>query len=357
MAAAKVITLLIPESLAGYVVQGYKECGAYITGEVAAKRKQSQAKRIKKQTQAIAACTIAKEKALLENQLTELRLAQTHLGNRTNSDRKAVGIFLALKAITGTGCLVDFTSLSQTRLIEKYTKKDFKTVLNYIDKLSSIGLCSVVGRKYSRNKTLRLASWEKLCGTFDIAYTQKFTTYQYDLSNPLQTTDYILDAVEVAEKQTFLAEKVVKKIKRNHRVTEFLKQHFSIDVVTTSTVTQIEAMRQQWFVSGYALGTQLTDNDYFAINFLYKLNTNLNRTRSKLKQFRNALKPRTISYLKAAMHKRGVAVIENCTLASNVKNRVPERHIQANGFNLNNKQTTWYLPSNIIVANCKPVAA
>jgi hypothetical protein len=311
-----IVKLLIPHELSGLVVQSYTENGKYVV-------KGKDDKRFK-----------TPEKA------AEFK------GNRTNRDRKTIGMFICLKAITESGVIKNYRN--QGELLEQYTKKNFKTIENYIDAMEQMGLATVTGIKGSRGRGLKLASWKKLCEAYDLEFTNEFTIYNYDLNNTKQTPDYVLDGAEEAEKQERLYYRIIKKIKANHAITGFLATHYNITVINQKAIEQITRIRYDWFTNGFPSRSCSDNNFAFCVRFLYHLNTCVSRTRKKLQSNRNFLQPRRVTYLKKQLAQRGIANVSNTTLKSN-QNRVPDRSIQANGFNRSERLATWFLPTEVKV--------
>jgi hypothetical protein len=341
-----IISLTIPHELSGLVVQGYNECGDYIQAKTILQRKQGVAKRITRLNLLKEVCTTIKERNRIEGEINALQKSETFKGNRTNRDRKIVGMFITLKAITKSGIIHCYRNRDQAKEIEQYTKKNLKTVEHYLVEMQALGLATITGKKGQRNRHIKLASWKTLCELFDLEFTNQFTIYNYDLNNFKQTPDYVLDGAEEAEKQENLYSRLIRKIRTNHTVMEFLFKHHGIKVINQKAIEKINQLRHDWFVNGFpSRSCDNADFDY-CVKILYNLNTCVSRTRKKIQNVRNFLQARRVTYLKQALSERGIANVSNTTLKSN-QNRVPDRNIHGNGFDRIQKLATWYLPTDV----------
>ncbi len=347
---ANIVTLLIPKEVAQFAVSGYKACGDYIKPETVKKRELSNKKRVEKLKAELATLKYKSEKAAIQKQIDWLTKANTHQGNRTNTMRKIVGMFITLKALTPSGCIENYSAQKPT--LEQYTKKNFRTIEHYLDQMQDLDLLKICGHKYAP-KTIRLGRWESLCNLFDVAFTNDFITYEYDLDNTKQHPDYILDAVEEFEKQERLTDILISSVRRNHRVCEYLASQHNITTINRDAINKIEAIRQHVFVNSIPSGSAQDEDHVYSLHFLYNLNTCLYRTRSKIVAHRNYLSSRTTTRLRKQLKQREIALVENRKLTTkNKQMRVPDRQIHGNGFDLKSKASVWFLPTLIKVPKC-----
>lgn len=311
-----ITTLLLPQGLAAEILNRTQECGQY-------RLKHDSDKRFKN---------------------TE-KLA-SFKGNRTNKTRSAMGTFAALKALTPSGYIGAYRS--QKNLLEQNCKLDLRTIEMHLATLKEMGLVEIMGRKHSRSKAIRLASWAKVCQYFQIEFTNQFSIYEYDINNNAITPRYIIEAIEESEKQQQITQLLIDKISDNHPVKEFLSFHYGIKTIDEKAIALVHQLRQQWFTDGFPARSFTDPNFAVCVQWLYSFNTETSRTRNKVKQSRNLLQPRRVTYLRKQLAMRGIAECKYTTLKS-ASNRVCNRKLLANGYDTINRLSTWHTPAKLTV--------
>jgi hypothetical protein len=259
---------------------------------------------------------------------------------QTNRLVRVYGFYLALKSVTTANKIQGYNQ--QIAELCQYTKTSRATFYNYLNKAERANLL------IRKNGDLYLTSWDKLFNEHGL--TQKsFISYEYDLSNKLQTPEYLIAAAEIQENQNAQIYAICKKIDNN----PLLKFRLSIsEDANLQTIHRLQNEQKNSFVFGIPSGSEI---DY---NLLHTLNVDFQRSWRKLRIDFGYKSKLSVTYLKRQLQIRGIAQVGHRILTSAVKSRkwkldpFGKKTEQLTNYDIQKHQTIWRQPD-LILLNLK----
>lgn len=221
---------------------------------------------------------------------------------QTNDLLKLYGTYFLLKSETTSGMISDLHE--QIKHITKLCKCSKSTLYARLRKLAQIGLVTKSG------KHILLSSWRKLQEIHDPTSSLdiEFYTVNYDLSNPIQTIEYLIRGLEIARNQNKQVYGYASKIKKNPHV----KLAVSTVVAAPYSLNGHENAIKVVFANGGSMEI---------IEALQTANPNLNRNAASIRKAQGFRSRLCVTYLKRQLTIRGIAHIEKPKSAECVYSR------------------------------------